>query len=104
MRYRERRRVNWDEEIRKTERIRRRGFFISTLGFGVAIIIIFAVNSMGGADVELSRKVIFALCLVFSFLVLRVTLRRRERLKLEREEQGIERLLQSAQKTQDKEE
>ena len=104
MRHRERRRVDWDEEIRKTERIRRRGFFISALGFVVATVVITAVSGMNGVDAELSRKVIFAACLVLSFLVLRITFRRRERLKREREEQDIERMLQGAKNRQNTEE
>ena len=102
MRYRERRRLDWDEEFRKTERIRRKGFFISGLGFGVAAICIFGVNRMGDVGIELRRKIIFALCFVMSMLVLRITFRRRERLKREREEQEIERmLLQKANKTEE---
>ena len=93
--------MDWDEEIRKTERIRRKGLFISGLGFAVAVTCIFGVNLMGGAGVDLSRKIIFAVCIVLSILVLRITWRRRERLKREREEQAIERMLQKSQKTKE---
>ena len=93
MRYRERRRVDWDEEIRKTERIRRKGLFISGLGFAVAALFVFGVKSVGNVNAEVSRKIIFALCFMLSMFVLRITLRRRERLRLEREEQQLERML-----------
>ena len=100
MRHRERRRVDWDEEIRKTERIRRKGLFISGLGFGVAVICIFGANRFGiGAD--LFRKIIFALCFVLSMFVLRITWRRRERLKLEREEKELERKRLEAAETEE---
>ena len=105
MRYRERRRIDWDEEIRKTERIRRKGFFISLLGFGMAGIFIFAAKRMGDLGVELIRKIIFAVCVVMSMLVLRIILRRRERLKREQQEkeqeQAIERIRQTVQKTEE---
>ena len=93
MRYRQRRRVDWDEEIRKTERIRRKGLFVSVLGFAVAAICIFGANRIGNAGADLTRKIIFALCFVLSFLVLRITLRRRERLRREREELSTERMI-----------
>ena len=91
--------------MRKTERIRRRGFFISGLGFGVAAICIFGMNRMGaagGVGVDLQRKIIFALCFVMAMFVLRITFRRRERLKRERQEQAPERmLLQKADKSEE---
>ena len=91
MRYRERRRVDWNEEIRKTERIRRRGFFISVLGFGLALIVVFGINRVGVGLAELSRKIIFALCFVLSMFLVRIVLRRRERLKLDKREKTTER-------------
>ena len=50
MSYRHRRRVDWDEEIRKTERIRRRGLFTSLLSFAVAAAVLIGVNRTGGVD------------------------------------------------------
>ena len=105
MKYRERRRVDWDEEVRKTESIRRRGFFISVLGFGMAAIFIFGAKRMGDVGIELIRKIIFAVCLVMSALILRIVLRRRERLVRERrekeEERIIERIRQTVQKAEE---
>ena len=86
MRYRERHRVDWDEEIRKTERIRRKGLFISALGFGVAVLFIFGTNRMGVGLVDVSRKIIFAMCFVLSMFIFKLAIRRKERLKREREE------------------
>ena len=100
-----RQRVDWDEEIRKTERIRRRGFFISALGFGVALVFILGTNRLNVLDAEIGRKIIFALCLVLSMFILRLALRRRERLKREQKEkeeaQIIERMRLNSQKTEE---
>ena len=100
MRYRKRQRVDWDEEIRKTEQIRRKGFFISALGFGVALVFIFGTSFLGGNQIgigaELSRTLIFVLLFVLSMFVLSITLRRRARLKRElqekKQEQEFERI------------
>ena len=81
-----RRRVDWDEEIRKTDRIRRRGFALSALSLVVALGVIFGVGRMGGVDVSVQRKVVAIACLVLGVFLFRVVLRRRERLRLEREE------------------
>jgi hypothetical protein len=97
MRNRSRRRVDWDEEIRKTERIRRRGFFISALGFGVAVIFIVGVNRMGPIGIDVSRKLIFTFCFVAAMFLVRGVLRRRERLRREREEKEEDLLLQMRQ-------
>ena len=86
MRHRNRRRVDWDEEIRKTERIRRRGFFISALGFGVAVIFILGANRMGPIGIDVTRKLIFTFCFVAAMFLVRGVFRRRERLRREQEE------------------
>ena len=95
MNYRERHRVDWDEELRKTEQIRRRGFFISALSFGVAALFIFGLSRGGAGFADVSRKFVFALCLVLSMLVVRILSRRKERLKREREEQIIAQMQKS---------
>ena len=92
MRRRVRRRIDWDEEIRKTERIRRRGLFISTLGFGVATAFIVGASRMGSMGVDISRKLIFTFCFVAAMFLMRGVFRRRERLRREREEREDERL------------
>ena len=71
-----RRRVDWDEEIRKTDRIRRRGFALSALSLAVALGVIFGVGRMGGVDVSMPRKVVAIACLVlgvFAKYVIRCT-------------------------------
>ena len=105
MRYREKHRVDWNEEILKTERIRRKGLFISALGFGVAVLFIFGINRAGAGFDELFRRVIFALCFVLCMFTLNIAWRRRERLRREKkereQEQIIEQMRLRAQKTEE---
>jgi hypothetical protein len=86
VRERRRRRVDWDEEIRKTERIRRKGLFTSALSFGVAMVFVFGASRMNEANIEISRKVIVAFCFVTAMFLFRAVLTRRARLRQEREE------------------
>ena len=94
MRYREKYRVDWDEEIRKTERIRRRGLFISALGFGVAILFIFGINRAGTGLEDVSRKIIFALCFILAMFITRIAWSRRERLRREKKEREQEQIIE----------
>jgi hypothetical protein len=86
MRPRTRRRVDWDEELNKTERIRRKGLFVSVLGFGVAMIVIFGAGRLSESGVVLSRKVIFTFCFLLVMFLVRGVLARRARLRRERAE------------------
>ncbi|GHV36743.1 hypothetical protein FACS1894187_11900 [Synergistales bacterium] len=81
-----RRRVDWDEEIRKTERIRHKGFFISAMSFAFAMALIAGARSMGDGGIQISRKIIVAACLCAAFFIFRVTWKRRERMKKEQED------------------
>ena len=83
MSYRHRRRVDWDEEIRKTERIRRRGLFTSLLSFAVAAAVLIGVNRTGGVDISVP-------CIVVACFVLRVTMRHRARVVRERQERALQ--------------
>jgi len=94
MRYREKRRVDWDEEIRKTERIRRKGFFISALGLGIALLFVLGLNRTGDGFGELSRKLIFAMSFVLPMLIARVIWLRKDRLKRERQEIEQEKIIE----------
>ena len=90
MSYRHRRRVDWDEEIRKTERIRRRGLFTSLLSFAVAAAVLIGVNRTGGVDISVPRRVISIACIVVACFVLRVTMRHRARVVRERQERALQ--------------
>ena len=97
MRYREKYRVDWDEEIRKTERIRRNGLFISAIGIGVALLFIVGVNRAGIGFEDIGRRVIFALCFVLSMLLMSIVGYRRARLKREKKEREEEQIIQQIQ-------
>ena len=94
MRYRKRRRIDWDEEVRKTERIRRKGLFVSMLGFVVAALFIFGTNRAGVDFADVSRKFIFALCFLLSMFLMRAVWRRRERLRHEKQEEEQKRIIE----------
>ena len=94
MRYREKHRVDWDEELRKTERIRRRGLFISGLGFGVAVLFIVGLNRDGVGLADVAHRLIFAMCFVLSMFLVRIVWRRRERLMREKQEQEQEQIIE----------
>lgn len=73
----ERKRVDWDAEIRKTENIRRKGIFMSVLSFGMAIAFIFGISRSTGANVEIPRAVLFAVIFCVSCIVFRAIVRHR---------------------------
>ena len=87
---RQRRRVDWDEELRKTERIRRRGFFVSGLSFAVSVVFILGFNWLGRDGFQVSRKILFTFLVVVAMFLVRGILLRRERLRREREERDSE--------------
>ena len=72
-----RKRVDWDEEIRKTENIRRKGLLMSALSFGMAAAFIFGMSKYTGADVEIPRTVLIAVIFFVSCIVLRIVMKRR---------------------------
>ena len=72
-----RKRVDWEEEIRKTERIRRKGLFMSVLRFGMAIAFIFGMTRFTGADVEIPRSVLLAVVFCVSCVVFRAIVKHR---------------------------
>jgi hypothetical protein len=100
MRYREKHKVDWDEEIRKTERIRRKGLFISALGLGVAALFILGLNRTGAGFAEVGRKFIFALCVILAMFLTRIIWRRGERLKSEKQDKEQERMRIGAPKSE----
>jgi len=87
MRERYRRRVDWNEEERKTERIRRRGFSVSILSAVIAAAFIFFMKYSNESGVEFDPKAIFTLGLTFvAMFFVFVVFRRRARLRRERQE------------------
>lgn len=76
-----RKRVDWDAEIQKTEKIRRKGLFMSILSFGMAIAFIFGMTRYTGASVEIPRNVLFAVIFCVSCIVFRAIVRYRRNKK-----------------------
>lgn len=72
-----RRRVDWDEEIRKTEKIRRKGLLMSILSFGMAAAFILGMGKYTGADIELPRNVLLAVAFCVSCVIFRAVMKRR---------------------------
>lgn len=72
-----RKRVDWDEEIRKTERIRNKGILMSALSFGGAVAFIFGMSRFVGADVEVPRTVLAAVVFCVSCVVFRAVMKHR---------------------------
>ena len=85
MRTSRRKPVDWDTEIRKTERIRRRGLMMSGVSFALAVAVIFGLRQFGDVDVGLPRKILSAACLALAGVVLWAVMRHRARLKRERD-------------------
>ena len=71
-----RKKIDWDAEIEKTERIKRRGFLMSGLSFGLACVLIFGMNRATGAEIEIPKTVLtaaafFASCVIFGIVMKR---------------------------------
>ncbi|MBQ7170220.1 MAG: hypothetical protein IJR63_10010 [Synergistaceae bacterium] len=73
----QRKRVDWDAEIRKTENIRRKGLLMSILSFGMAVAFIFGMSRSTGADIEIPRTVLFAVIFCVSCVIFRVIMKHR---------------------------
>lgn len=72
-----RKRVDWDEEIRKTERIRRKGLLMSALSFGMAASFIFGMGRYTGTDIEIPRTVLVAASFCVSCVIFGVIMKKR---------------------------
>lgn len=83
-----RKKVDWDAEIEKTERIKRRGLFMSGLSFALACVLIFGMGRTTGTDIELPKSVLTALCFFVSCVIFGVVMKRRAKKKQERQEQA----------------
>ncbi len=76
-----RNRVDWDEEIRKTDNIKKRGFLMSGLSFALACVLIFGMSRATGKDIEIPRAVLVAVCFFVSCVIFGVVMRRRAKKK-----------------------
>ena len=73
----QRKRVDWDAEIRKTENIRRKGMLMSALSFAMAAAFIFGMSRSTGVDIEIPKTVLFAVIFCVSCVILRVIMKHR---------------------------
>lgn len=73
----QRKRVDWDAEIRKTENIRRKGMLMSALSFAMAVAFIFGMSRSTGVDIEIPKTVLFAVIFCVSCVILRVIMKHR---------------------------
>lgn len=72
---RKRKRIDWDEEMRKTEEIRSRGFRTSVLSFFVAIMFMVGANRLN-EEFSIYPYLIMGACLFTAVVVMVTTLRR----------------------------
>ena len=64
-----RKRVDWDEELRKTEAIRRRGFRISAMGFVLGMAFLVGATRFNG-ELPFWRYFIQGVCFITAFAIL----------------------------------
>ena len=74
-----RKRVDWDAEIQKTEKIRRKGILMSVLSFAMAVAFIFGMNRSTGAEIEIPKTVLLAVLFCVSCFVLRAVMKYRSK-------------------------
>jgi len=72
-----RKKIDWDAEIEKTEKIKRRGFFMSGLSLALACVLIFGMSKATGAEIEIPRAVLVTVCFFVSCIIFAVIMRRR---------------------------
>ena len=78
-----RNKIDWDAELEKTEKIKRRGFLMSGLSFALACVLIFGMSRATGAEVEIPRTVLTAICFFVSCVIFGVVIKRRAKKKNE---------------------
>ena len=72
-----RHRIDWDDEIRKTEQIKRRGFLMSGLSFAMACALIFGMSRATDSEIEIPRAVLVAVCFFVSCVIFGIVIKRR---------------------------
>ena len=83
-----RKKIDWDAEIEKTEKIKRRGFLMSGFSFALACALIFGMSRATGAEIEIPRAVLVTVCFLVSCVIFAVVMRRRARKKKEFESEN----------------
>jgi len=72
-----RKKIDWDAEIEKTEKIKRRGFFMSGLSFALACVLIFGISRATDQNIEIPKTVLVAVGFFVSCLILRAVMKHR---------------------------
>ena len=72
-----RKRVDWNEEIRKTEQIKRKGLLMSLVSFTAAVAFIFGIGRFTDNSIELPKTVLVAGLFCVSCFVFRAIVRKR---------------------------
>ncbi len=85
-----RKKIDWDKELEKTEKIKRRGFFMSGLSFALACVLIFGMGKATGAEIEIPRAVLVTVCFFVSCVIFGVVMKRRSKKKNKSQEQENE--------------
>ena len=81
-----RKKIDWNAELEKTEKIKRRGFLMSGLSFALACVLIFGMSKATDAEIEIPRTVLTAICFFVSCVIFGVVIRRRAKKKKEAKE------------------
>lgn len=76
MSFRHRRRVDWDEEMRKTDNIQRRGFAMSFLSFVLAAVLIFGSSHVRNMEIQMPFSVVSTVIFAAVFVAAGVVIRR----------------------------
>ncbi len=72
-----RHKVDWDKEIEKSEKIRKRGILMSTVSFAVACAFIFGATRFSGASLEIPKSILFAAVFCASAVIFRMIVKKR---------------------------
>ncbi|MBQ7150658.1 MAG: hypothetical protein IJR94_00205 [Synergistaceae bacterium] len=79
-----RKKIDWDAEIQKTEKIKRKGFLMSGVSFAAACALILGMSRATGASIEIPRALLVAVCFVVSAAVFRIIFKKRNLKKEEK--------------------
>ena len=74
-----RNRIDWDEEIKKTEKIKRKGILMSGISFAFACAFILGISKHIGIDIEIPKTVLFAALFCVSCVIFGVVVKRRKK-------------------------
>lgn len=74
-----RKKIDWDAEIEKTEKIKRRGFLMSGVSLAFACALILGMSRATGAEIEIPRAVLVTVCFIISCVIFGIVIKRRNK-------------------------